>query len=215
MSEEKESRAYKFAKGKGVMNLPNKLTISRMVMIPIFIALFYVQFTGHYFVALAVFAIACLTDLLDGKIARKYNLVTNLGKFLDPIADKVLVLSALVVMLTVPEIFTTGLGGWAIIVAGCGVALILAREIIVSGFRMVAASTGMVIAADIFGKYKTTAQDIAIVILLIGAGICEICDHIAGTIINYIGLGFFAISVILTVISGINYLVKNREVLKA
>lgn len=215
MSEEKESRAYKFAKGKGVMNLPNKLTISRMVMIPVFIALFYVQFTGHYFVALAVFAIACLTDLLDGKIARKYNLVTNLGKFLDPIADKVLVLSALVVMLTVPGIFTAGLGGWAIIVAGCGVALILAREIIVSGFRMVAASTGMVIAADIVGKYKTTAQDIAIVILLIGAGVCELTSHISGQIINYVGLGFFAISVILTVISGINYLVKNREVLKA
>ena len=215
MSEEKESKWLKFVKGKGVMNLPNKLTISRMVMIPVFIVFFYVQFTGHYFVALAVFAIASLTDLFDGKIARKYNLVTNLGKFLDPIADKVLVLSALVVMLTVPQIFTAGLGGWAIIVAGCGVALILAREIIVSGFRMVAASTGMVIAADIFGKYKTTAQDIAIVILLIGAGVCELTDHIAGAIINYIGLGFFAISVILTVISGINYLVKNREVLKA
>ena len=213
MSEEKESRTYKCAKGKGVMNLPNKLTISRMVMIPVFIALFYVQFTGHYFVALAVFAIACLTDLLDGKIARKYNLVTNLGKFLDPIADKVLVLSALVVMLTIPSIFTAGLGSWALIAAGCGVALILAREIIVSGFRMVAASTGMVIAADIFGKYKTTTQDIAIVILLIGAGVCELTDHIAGAIINYIGLGFFAISVVLTVVSGINYLVKNREVL--
>lgn len=213
MNEEKESRAYKFAKGKGVMNLPNKLTISRMIMIPVFIALFYVQFIGHYFVALAVFAIACLTDLFDGKIARKYDLVTNLGKFLDPIADKVLVLSALVVMLTVPEIFTVGLGDWALIVAGCGVALILAREIIVSGFRMVAASTGMVIAADIFGKYKTTTQDIAIVILLIGAGVCELTDHIAGSIINYIGLGFFAISVALTIISGINYLAKNREVL--
>ena len=213
MNEEKESRAYKFAKGKGVMNLPNKLTISRMVMIPVFIALFYVRFTGHYFVALAVFAIACLTDLFDGKIARKYNLVTNLGKFLDPIADKVLVLSALVVMLTVPELFTVGLGDWALIVAGCGVALILAREIIVSGFRMVAASSGMVIAADIFGKYKTTTQDIAIVILLIGAGVCELTDHIAGSIINYIGLGFFAISVVLTIISGINYLAKNREVL--
>lgn len=213
MSEEKASRAYKFAKGKGVMNLPNKLTISRMVMIPVFIALFYVQFTSHYFVALAVFAIACLTDLFDGKIARKYNLVTNLGKFLDPIADKVLVLSALVVMLTKPQIFTAGLGDWALIVAGCGVALILAREIIVSGFRMVAASSGMVIAADTFGKYKTTTQDIAIVVLLIGSGVCELTDHIAGAIINYIGLGFFAISVVLTVVSGINYLVKNREVL--
>lgn len=213
MIEEKESRTCKFVRGKGVMNLPNKLTISRMVMIPLFVTFFYFNFVGHYFVSLTIFAIACLTDFLDGKLARKYNLVTNLGKFLDPIADKVLVLSALVVMLTVPEIFTTGLGDWAIIVAGCGVALILAREIIVSGFRMVAASTGVVIAADIFGKYKTTTQDIAIVILLIGAGISELTDNVAGAVINYIGLGFFAISVILTVVSGINYLVKNREVL--
>lgn len=214
MSEEKESGFYKFAKGKGVMNLPNKLTISRMVMIPIFITFFYVQFSGHYFVALAVFAIASLTDLLDGKIARKYNLVTNLGKFLDPIADKVLVLSALVVMLTVPHFFTAGLGSWALIVAGCGVAIILAREIIVSGFRMVAASAGTVMAADIFGKYKTTAQDIAIVILLIGAGVCEFTGGLVGQIINYTGLGFFALSIILTIISGVNYLVKNREILK-
>ena len=97
-----ESRAYKFAAGKGVMNLPNKLTVARMVMIPVFVFFFYFEFTAHYFVALAVFGVACLTDLFDGKIARKYNLVTNLGKFLDPIADKVLVLSALVIMLTVP-----------------------------------------------------------------------------------------------------------------
>lgn len=209
----KESRAYKLAAGKGVMNLPNKLTIARMVMIPVFILFFYLDFTAHYFVALAVFGIACLTDLFDGKIARKYNLVTNLGKFLDPIADKVLVLSALVIMLTRPLIFVANLGDWALIVAGCGVALILAREIIVSGFRMVAASSGMVIAADIFGKYKTTCQDISIVVLIIGAGISELTHHLAGEIINYIGLAFFALAVILTVISGINYLVKNREVL--
>lgn len=223
MSEEKEidknSRAYKIAAGKGVMNLPNKLTISRVLMIPLFILFFYLQFTAHYFVALAVFGIACLTDLFDGKIARKYNLVTNLGKFLDPIADKVLVLSGMVVLLTVPDIFNEYLGDWAIIVAGCGVALILAREIIVSGFRMVAAGAGIVIAADIFGKYKTVTQDIALVILIIGAGVCELAHlgegvELAGKIINYIGLGFFALSVILTVISGINYIVKNIEVLK-
>lgn len=100
---DKESRAYKIAAGKGVMNLPNKLTISRMAMIPVFIVFFYVNFTAHYFVALAVFGIAALTDLFDGKIARKYGLVTNLGKFLDPIADKMLVLSALVIFLTRPE----------------------------------------------------------------------------------------------------------------
>lgn len=211
---DKESRAYRIAAGKGVMNLPNKLTISRMVMIPLFILFFYLQFTAHYFVALGVFAIASLTDLLDGKIARKYDLVTNLGKFLDPIADKVLVLSALTVLLTVPYVFCVYLGGWAIIVAGCGVAVILAREIIVSGFRMVAASSGVVIAADIFGKYKTVFQDISIVVLLISAGLMELTDHVAVKVINYIGLTAFAIAVILTVISGINYLVKNREVLK-
>lgn len=205
---------YAFAAGKGGMNLPNKLTVSRIVMIPIFILFFYLGFTAHYFVALAVFGIASLTDLLDGKIARKYNLVTNLGKFLDPIADKVLVLSAFAVLLTVPEIFNANLGGWAIIAAGCGVAVILSREIIVSGFRMVAASSGLVIAADKVGKYKTVTQDLSIVILLIGAGLSELTDHIAAVIINYIGLGVFALAVILTVISGINYIVKNVEVLK-
>lgn len=215
MSEiDKESRAYKIAAGKGVMNLPNKLTILRMVLIPVFVALFYIPFTGHYFVSLGVFIIASLTDLLDGKIARKYGLVTNLGKFLDPIADKVLVLSALVVILTRPNVFTAGLGGWAMIAAGCGVAVILAREIIVSGLRMVAASAGLVIAADMVGKYKTTAQDISVIILLAGAGVVEITEHIAGKIIIYIGLAFFAAAVALTIISGINYLVRNREVLK-
>lgn len=211
---DKESRAYKIAAGKGVMNLPNKLTISRMVMIPVFVLFFYLNFTAHYFVALVVFGIASLTDLLDGKIARKYNLVTNLGKFLDPIADKVLVLSALVIFLSKPENIVWTMGSLGLILMSCGVVIILAREIIVSGFRMVAASSGMVIAADIFGKYKTVCQDISVVILLIGAGINELTDHIAGTIVNYIGLGFLALAVILTVISGVNYLYKNREVLK-
>ena len=210
---DKESRAYKFAAGKGVMNLPNKLTISRVVMIPVFLLFFYLEFTGHYFVSLGIFAIASLTDLFDGKIARKYNLITNLGKFLDPIADKVLVLSALVVFLTRPLCFGAWLGEWTLIVAGCGVALILAREIIVSGFRMVAASSGLVIAADIFGKYKTTAQDIAVVVALIGVGVYEF-HAFAGEIIIYAGMAFFALAVLLTVISGINYLVKNRDVLK-
>lgn len=203
------------------MNLPNKLTISRMVMIPVFILFFYLNFTGHYFVALAVFLVASLTDLLDGKIARKYKLVTNLGKFLDPIADKVLVLSALVVFLTVPYLFTAYLGSWALIVAGCGVAVILAREIIVSGFRMVAADAGVVIAADMVGKYKTVMQDIAVVVMIIGAGFYELLPLVGGDafevcamVINYIGLGCFAISVVLTIISGINYIVKNIEVLK-
>ena len=216
--EEQEARKYdkfyKFAAGNGIMNLPNKLTLSRVLMIPIFVVFFYVQFTGHYFVALAVFIIASLTDLLDGKIARKYNLVTNLGKFLDPIADKVLVLSGFVLLLTTPQIFTANLGGWAIIAAGCGVALILAREIIISGFRMVAAGANIVIAADMWGKYKTTAQDACIIILLVGAGVAEITNGIAAEVINYIGLVMFALAIVLTVISGINYIVKNKQVLK-
>lgn len=211
---DKESRAYKIAAGKGVMNLTNKLTISRMAMIPVFIVFFYVNFTAHYFVALAVFGIAALTDLFDGKIARKYGLVTNLGKFLDPIADKMLVLSALVIFLTRPEDCISISGQLGLIIMSCGVVIVLAREIIVSGFRMVAASEGMVIAADVFGKYKTVFQDISVVLLLISAGVCELTDHIAGYIINYVGLACFAIAVILTVISGINYIYKNREVLK-
>ena len=211
---DKNSKMYKFAAGKGVMNLPNKLTLSRVLMIPIFLLFFYFEFTAHYFIALAVFGIASLTDLLDGMIARKYGLVTNLGKFLDPIEDQVMVLSDYVVFLTVPEVFFYGLGEWVLIAAGCGVALILAREIIVSGFRMVAASSNVVIAADIIGKYKTVTQDICIIFLLIGAGVSELTGHIVGEIINYIGISFFICSVILTVASGINYIVKNIQVLK-
>lgn len=211
---DKNGKLYKFVSGNGGMNLPNKLTLSRIIMIPVFVALFYVNFKGHYFAALAMFCIASLTDLLDGKIARKYGLVTDLGKFLDPVADKVLVLSAFVVMLTAPVAFSGGLGGWVIVAAGCGVAVILAREIIISGFRMVAAGNGSVIAADIFGKYKTVTQDVAIIVLLAGAGIFEFSCGAAWKTVIYVGLAFFALSVILTVVSGINYLVKNKEVLK-
>ena len=212
---DKSSRAYKIAAGRGVMNLPNKLTIARMIMIPVFILFFYLNFAGHYFVALAVFAIASFTDLLDGKIARRYNLVTNLGKFLDPIADKVLVSSALIVILTVPSYFTAFLGGWAMIVGGCCVVVIFARELIVSGFRMVAADAGIVIAADKIGKFKTVAQDISIIMLLLFGGFYEIFGGAVGVqVVNYIGLIMLAAAAILTVISGINYIVKNIAVLK-
>lgn len=209
------SRFYKFARGKGVMNLPNKLTIARVIMIPLFILFFYLQFKGHYFVALAVFALASFTDFLDGYFARKYHLVTNLGKFLDPVADKILVAAAMIVYLTVPSFFCYGLDSWALIVAGCCVALILGRELIVSGFRMVAADAGIVIAADKIGKYKTVTQDISLIVLLVSQGLLEfIEDCLALKIINYIGAGLFAIATLLTVISGVNYVVKNIQVLK-
>ena len=212
---DKSSRAYKIAAGRGVMNLPNKLTIARMIMIPLFIFFFYFNFKGHYFVALAVFAIASFTDLLDGRFARRYNLVTHLGKFLDPIADKVLVSSALIVILTVPSYFTAFLGGWAMIVGGCCVVVIFARELIVSGFRMVAADAGIVIAADKIGKFKTVAQDISIIMLLLFGGFYEIFGGAVGVqVVNYIGLIMLAAAAILTVISGIYYIVKNIAVLK-
>lgn len=197
-----------------VWNVPNILTFSRMLIIPVFVALFYVHFTGHYFVCWGLFAVACITDLFDGAIARKHNLVTNLGKFLDPIADKVLVLTGFILFLTVPQIFCANLGDWAIIVAGCGVAVIFARELIVSGFRMVAASSGEVIAADKIGKYKTFSQDLCVGFFLFGEGICELTDNLFGEVVNLIGVSLFVLSVILTVISGVNYLAKNIHVLK-
>ncbi len=212
LNEEQEVKTVK----KPVMNLPNRLTLSRVIMIPVFVFFFYLPFKGHFFVAWAVFGVASFTDFLDGMIARKQNLVTNFGKFMDPIADKVLVLTAFIVFLTKPEeIFTKNLGDWATIVAGCGVSLIAAREIIVSGFRLVAADSGFVIAADIFGKYKTVAQDFAIVFLLVSLSFYEVTTVSFLTLwMNYIGLAFFALSVVLTVVSGANYLIKNAEVLK-
>ncbi|MDE7163036.1 MAG: CDP-diacylglycerol--glycerol-3-phosphate 3-phosphatidyltransferase [Clostridia bacterium] len=197
------------------MNLPNQLTVARVVMIPLFILFFYLQFKGHYFVALAVFAIASFTDFLDGHIARKYNLITNLGKFLDPVADKILVAAAMIVLLTVPSFFTVGLGSWALIAAGCCVAVIMGRELLVSGFRMVAADAGIVIAADKIGKYKTVTQLISLLVLLAAGGLSEFLqDHLAVRIVDYVGLGFFALATLLTIISGINYVVKNIQVLK-
>jgi len=207
-------RFYKFVAGKGVMNLPNKLTISRVVMIPLFVLFFYLNFSGHYFCSLAVFAIASFTDFLDGYLARKYKLVTNLGKFLDPVADKVLVASAMIVMLTEPYFFTQYLGDWALICAGCCVAVILARELIVSGFRMVAADARVVIAADKIGKFKTVFQMLSLIALLSFASFGEFFDGTAIKVLNYVGLIAFAIATLLTVISGANYLIKNRHVLK-
>mgnify|MGYP002796527165 FL=1 len=154
---------------------------------------------------------ASCTDFIDGHIARKYNLVTNLGKFLDPIADKVLVSSALICMLVKPEVLLVMWAGeWVMIAAGVCVAVILARELIVSGFRMVAASTGLVLAADKIGKVKTTFQDIAIAMLLAGADFFSIAA--ASKVFNVIGLVCLAIATVLTIWSGTSYIVKNRKV---
>ena len=180
------------------MNLPNKLTILRIVMIPLFVVCFYVTAIPVNFVISAIiFALAAATDFLDGYIARKYNLVTDFGKFLDPIADKVLVSTALIVLLGVLPWYS------AIMVA-----LIMARELIVSGFRLVAAGKGLVIAADKSGKIKTFFTDITIVVILLSIQIGVYWLYIAGIVM-------LGISTLLTVISGIECLVKNKQVISS
>ena len=189
------------------MNLPNKLTILRLIMIPLFVAVFYLTIIPYnYVISAVIFVLAALTDFLDGYIARKYNLVTNLGKFLDPIADKVLVSTALIVMLLPLPNESSILPFYGAI----AVAIILARELIVSGFRIVAASNGKVLAADKSGKVKTFTQDVAVVVLLFGA------DLMPGlySVINIVGLVFLGLATLLTIYSGIECIVKNVDVLK-
>lgn len=174
------------------MNLPNKLTMLRVIMIPFFIVFLLIPITPHdKWIALAIFILASLTDLLDGKIARKYNLVTNFGKFMDPLADKLLVCSALICLIELDKI-----PAWMVII-------IIAREFIISGFRLVASDNGVVIAASYWGKFKTTFQMAAVCLLI--ADIAAI--HVVTQIILWI-------AVILTVVSLVDYLVKNKDVMK-
>lgn len=164
-----------------------------------------VQIPFNFLIAAIIFVLAAATDFLDGHIARKYNLVTNLGKFLDPIADKVLVSTALIIMLVpVGDVLIVPFYG------AIAVAIILARELVVSGFRMVAASKGAVIAADKSGKIKTFVQDVAIAVLLVGAQFMPA----QYSLINVIGLALLAIATVLTIVSGVECIVKNRAVLK-
>ena len=175
------------------MNLPNKLTVLRVVMIPFFVVFMLTGLGGNYgnYIALAIFIIASLTDLLDGKIATKRNLVTNFGKFMDPLADKLLVCSALICLVEMER-----LAAWMVIV-------IIAREFIISGFRLIASDNGVVIAASYWGKFKTTFQMIMIILLILdlGGGFAVI-----ETAVTWIAL-------ILTVVSLIDYLVKNKGIL--
>ena len=186
------------------MNLPNKLTIIRICLIPLFVLAFYLTILPFNFIISAViFVLASATDFLDGYIARKYNLVTDFGKFLDPIADKVLVSTALIVLL-VPPIGFSILPWYASIM----VAVIIARELIISGFRLVAANKGKVIAADKSGKLKTFITDIAITYILVVA-------QFNNNVLNLIGIVLLGISALLTIISGIECMVKNKEVIQS
>ena len=196
------------------MNLPNKITLTRIFMIPVFVLFFYLDVLNgwNFLIAAIIFLLAASTDALDGHIARSRGLVTNLGKFLDPIADKVLVSTAFILLLTHGIIFEVRFfEGWGLIVAGICVAVILARELIVSGFRMIAAERNLVIAADKLGKIKTTFQDASIVLILAGTAFHYVP---AGMVILIVGIFFFYICTLLTVVSGVNYIVKNKHVLR-
>ena len=174
------------------MNLPNKLTMFRVILIPFFVVFLLVDITPvDKWIALAIFIVASLTDLLDGKIARKYNLVTNFGKFMDPLADKLLVCSALICLVALERI-----PAWMVIV-------IIAREFIISGFRLVASDNGVVIAASYWGKFKTTFQIIMICLMI--ADLEEL--QLLTMIVTWV-------AVILTVVSLVDYLVKNKDVMK-
>ncbi len=187
------------------MNLANKLTILRIVMIPIMVVVFYLNFPFSDVIAAGVFLLAAFTDFLDGYIARSRNMVTNLGKFLDPIADKVLVMAAFL-MIVDAQIVAKSFEALAWVPSVC-VIIILARELIVSGFRLVAATTGLVIAADKLGKIKTVSQDIAIPLLLV----CHM-TFVENNILLIAGLIVLIFATVMTIWSGISYIVKNRAV---
>lgn len=178
-----------------MMNLPNKLTIIRVLLIPFFVFFMLVPAAGDAsrYIALIIFIAASLTDLADGKIARKYNLVTNFGKFMDPLADKLLVCSALICFVEMQL-----LPAWIVII-------IISREFIISGFRLIASDNGVVIAASYWGKFKTTSQMIMIVLLI---------AQLPGTVFDILEQLFVYIALILTVVSLIDYLIKNKDVLK-
>lgn len=175
------------------MNLPNKLTVLRIIMVPFFVFFMLTDVGGdaNKWIALALFCVASLTDLLDGKIARKYNLVTNFGKFMDPLADKLLVCSAMICLIEMDK-----LAAWIVIV-------IISREFIISGFRLVASDNGIVIAASYWGKFKTVFQMAMIIVLIMDLG--SVFD-IIGTVLVWIALA-------LTVISLLDYVLKNKQVL--
>ena len=175
------------------MNLPNKLTILRVILIPFFVVFMLFDITGaaDKWIALVIFCVASLTDMLDGKIARKYNLVTNFGKFMDPLADKLLVCTALICL--------TSMNRLNVIV----VLVIIARKYIISAFRLVASDNGIVIAASYWGKFKTVSQMALIIVLIMDLGGVW---NVVGTVLTWVAL-------LLTVVSLIDYIAKNKQVL--
>lgn len=175
------------------MNLPNKLSMLRILMIPVFVILALMNAPAAQYAAVGVFVLAAITDALDGHIARKNGLVTNFGKFIDPIADKLLVMSALIVLVERGR-----MPGWVCIV-------MLAREFAISGFRLVAVGTGKVIAAGILGKIKTVTQMIAVIALLLTA-----IDGVFAPLGTFADVAMY-VSAFMTVWSGADYIIKNFD----
>lgn len=176
------------------MNLPNKLTIFRMILIvPFVVLLLGGQSICEWadYIALAIFIIASLTDLLDGKIARKYNLVTNFGKFMDPMADKLLVCSAMICLVEMGRI-----PSWIVII-------IISREFMISGFRLIASDNGRVLAASYWGKFKTTFQMIMVCLMIANIEKLQLLTDIV-----------MWVALVLTVVSLADYLIKNKDVMK-
>lgn len=175
------------------MNLPNKLTLFRVILIPFFLVFLLTDLGGAYgrWIALGIFAVASLTDLLDGKIARKYHLVTNFGKFMDPLADKLLVCSAMIAFVELEQ-----MPAWIVIV-------IISREFAISGFRLVAADNDVVIAASWWGKTKTVSQMVMVILMIANVEQLAMVTEIV-----------MWLALVLTLISMVDYFIKNKNVMK-
>lgn len=177
------------------MNLPNKLTILRVILIPFFVFFLLAPYFEGYgnFIAVAIFIIASITDFLDGYLARRDNLVTNFGKFMDPLADKLLVGAALICLVE-----TGQLPAWMVVI-------IISREFIISGFRLIASDNGVVIAASYWGKFKTVSQMFMVIVLIL---------NIQNAVFQMIGNVLMWVSLVLTIVSLTDYVIKNKHVLK-
>ncbi len=178
------------------MNIANKLTVLRILLIPVFLFVLLSNMPNNFIIALVIFIIASFTDFLDGYLARSLNLVTKLGKFLDPLADKLLVISAMLAFIELGLLSSTV------------VLIIVSRELIISVFRAIAASEGIVIAASWWGKLKTNSQILMIIILLLN-------NYISISVSKYLNPSIITIATIFTVFSGVDYIIKNKQVLKS
>ena len=186
------------------LNLPTKITVARLILIPFFVACYLVSFPYHELGATGLFIIASVTDWLDGHLARKYNQVTTLGKFLDPVADKLLVCSALVLVCVIDNAFSI-----PVIVASI---IIISRELVITCFRTIAATKNVIMAADKLGKIKTATQLFGLSFYLPYRTFAEL-STVLGEVLMYAGFVLLMVATFFTVLSAVNYIVENRGVL--